>query len=257
MRVLANGTWSPIHRVSPDQHEGPIASDPQSGWIFLPLAGNVEAVARSHDLGRTWQIVNLTGTPSETFIFPVVAVDSAGTVYLVYSTDPAAPTPGTFLVTDLVARPQVYLSISRDHGATWSTPAVISPAGHTAIFPWIAAGAPGRVAVAWYEGTLGTPSNHVPDVWHVAVAVSTTADSANATWKESLADPQPIHVGSICTEGTGCLLTASDRSLLDFFEIRLLPDGSPVLAYSSDAQPHMVAVLVKATRMTSGTPLRS
>ncbi|MHB8585051.1 MAG: sialidase family protein [Thermoplasmatota archaeon] len=262
MRVLANGSWSPVLHVAPDRHEGPIVSDPASGWIYLPLSDGVVSVARSHDMGKTWQMVNLTGTPALTHIFPVMTADTAGTLYLAYSADPNSPTnalsadPTGLSQNGWLDQSQVFVSVSHDHGATWSKPMAVSPAGHTAIFPWVTAGAPGRVAVAWYEGTLGTPNERLPDVWHVAVAMSTTADAASPTWKSSFVSETPNHIGSICTQGGLCLLTGGDRSLLDFFEMRLLPDGSPVLAFSADAPVRIATAQVQATRMTNGTSLR-
>jgi len=149
----------------------------------------------------------------------------------------------------------VWLSSSTDHGVTWSKPVQISPKGVPAIFPWAVAGAPGRLAVAWYEGTTPTPSDRAPNVWHVAVAESTTADKDAPKFGEGFVSSDPNHVGPICTEGGLCTLTGNDRSLLDFFEIRLLPDGSPVLAFVGDADVHMATVKIYATRMTGGTTL--
>jgi hypothetical protein len=188
--------------------------------------------------------------------FPIAAVDAAGTVYLVWDEDRATPQTGESLVDAEVVVPVTYLSADRDHGKTWSKPVRVSPEGKPSIFPWTAAGAPGRVVVAWYEGDYGTPSNRVPNVWHVAAAVSTTADADKPGFKHAFVSEDPDHVGPIRTEGIFCSLTGADRSLLGFFEVRILPDGSPVLACTADADAHEATLRVKATRMVEGTSLR-
>jgi hypothetical protein len=93
-----------------------------------------------------------------------------------------------------------------------------------------------------------------PNVWHVKVVMSTTADLEKPVFKGAYVTDTPNHVGHICVVGSACF-PAQDRSLLDFFEIRLLPDGSPVLAFVGDGDVRLETVKVYATRMTEGTSL--
>jgi hypothetical protein len=146
--------------------------------------------------------------------------------------------------------------VSRDGGETFSEPRLLSDPARPAVFPWIAAGDAGRIAVSWYDAVAPTPSDRTPNVWNVAVAMSVTADQPEPVFETAFATPQPLHVGSICTSGLFCSLTAGDRSLLDFFELRLLPDGSPILAFAGDDDAKMATVKVFTTRMTEGTKLR-
>jgi hypothetical protein len=70
----------------------------------------------------------------------VLATDRAGDLYVVWDELPFAG--GDF---------RLFLSTSRDDGESWTTPAAIpTPGLHTNIFPWVVAGDPGRVDVAWY-----------------------------------------------------------------------------------------------------------
>jgi hypothetical protein len=250
--------WSKPVKVSADGHEGPIAVDNASDWIYLPHVDTQKSVmvARSMDGGRTWQDVAAAPLHADTYDFPIATVDAAGNVYVVWNTDPSEPDDmqGGVAANNVIV-PQVYYALSKDHGATWSKPAALSPAGVPALFPWAVAGSEGRLAVAWYEGTAPTPSDRVPNVWHVAVDMSVTADAEKAAFKEAFVSSSPNHVGPICTEGLLCSLTGADRSLLDFFEIRLLPDGSPVLAFVGDADVRMATVHVYASRMTEGTSM--
>jgi hypothetical protein len=46
----------------------------------------------------------------------------------------------------------------------------------------------------------------------------------------------PIHKGDICLNGLLCIL-GGDRSLLDFFELQIGPDGLANIAYADNAGP--------------------
>lgn len=257
-------TWT-SHVLPGDAITGPVAADPTSDAIYLPVNADGLHVLKSLDRGATWTKTTLReGIPVfGLYIFPVAAVDAAGNVYVVWAEDPDNPVPAPdlpygygFAVPRTAARPHVYLSVSRDGGATFSEPRLLSSGDRPAVFPWIAAGAEGRVVVAWYDAVLPNPSDRTPNAWNVAVAMSTTADAAEPVFETAFATPRPLHLGSICTSGLFCSLTAGDRSLLDFFEVNILPDGSPVLAFVGDHPVKMGMVKVYATRMTEGTPLR-
>lgn len=259
-RSLDGGqTWEAPVRATDDNRQGPVAPDPGSSWMYLPVFdgpnGTVD-VARSSDGGLTWADVHAVEVPQRPFIFPIAAVDDAGTVYLVYATGPPGPTGTGEPLDRNLAIPSVYLATSRDHGATWSVPRLLSTEGVPAVMPWIVAGAPGRVAVAWYEAEQSWPSGRLPNVWRVVAALSTTADQPEGAFKSVVVTPEPIHVGGLCADGGACTLSAGDRSLLDFFELRLMPDGSPVLAFAADGDARRLTTKVFASVMTEGTKLR-
>jgi hypothetical protein len=48
--------------------------------------------------------------------------------------------------------------------------------------------------------------------------------------------PHSIHHGEVCLEGLLCA-TGGDRSLLDFFQIQLGPDGMANIAFANNASP--------------------
>lgn len=251
-------TWGNVTRVVDDGRQGPVAIDPTTGAAILPhvLDGAVR-VARSQDAGLTWTDTEVAPVNGRPFIFPIAAFDRAGTAYVVWSEDPTAPQPDAVVLEAgrVVSIPTVFLAVSHDRGETWSEPRAISTPGVPALFPWIAAGDAGRIAIAWYEGQNPTPPNRIPNLFDVKVAMSTTADQEEPTFQVGQANEEPVHVGSFCTEGSACLLTAGDRSMLDFFEIRLLPDGTPVLAWAADDTVKMGRVKVFASVMTEGTKL--
>lgn len=247
-------TWSAVHVVGPGAAAGPMAGDASGGTLYLAHSSNGTAyVAVSHAGGAAWTDHPLAGVPGDTYGFSNVAVDAAGTAYVVFAHDPASPGGGW--TTHPIGMPRVYLTVSHDQGLHWSAPAPISPAGVPAVFPWIVAGSAGRVAIAWYEGQLSVPSERIPNLWHVAVAISLDADQATPAFEETDASGGVNHQGAICTWGLYCNASGGDRSLLDFFEMRLLSDGRPILAFTGDTKAYQAYVSIYATRMTSGPSL--
>ncbi|HEV8358877.1 MAG TPA: sialidase family protein [Candidatus Thermoplasmatota archaeon] len=238
--------------------DGDMTADGAGNLYWAGLFGQAGPIPFqvSRDHGATWtsaEVFPTGATPSlgsngGSHIFPVAAVDAAGTVYVVFSTDDPAPAP-----LSEVTFPVVRLTVSRDGGAAWSEPRAISAQGKTAIFPWIAAGKPGRVAVAWYENRLGAPSDVAPDAWDVVLQESVTADGEAPEFRGGPVNRDPIHLGILGTESP---YRQVDRSLLDFFEIAIRADGQPVLAWVADTVPPHAYVEVHAAAAQEGTPLR-
>jgi hypothetical protein len=214
-------------------------------------------VARSEDRGASWTDVKVRDINGRPYIFPIAAFDAAGTAYLVWSEDTEAPNVAAPIVEPgrIVGIPTVYLAVSHDKGLTWNEPIALSSPGVAGLFPWIAAGKAGRVAIVWYEGQQPTPANRLPNVFDVKMAMSTTADMDEPTFVIAQVNSDPVHVGPFCTEGSACSLTGGDRSMLDFFEVRLTPEGRPVLAWTGDDTVKMERVKVFASVMDTGTLL--
>jgi hypothetical protein len=249
-------TWE-TRAITKDHLGGPIVHDPSSDALYMPYYDEVKGVvvAASGDLGRTWSlrpVGSQVATPSEgsnggSHIFPVAAVDAAGTVYAVWSVDEPAAVPANEATV-----PAVKMAVSKDHGATWSKPFALSTPDRTAIFPWVVAGAPGRVAVAWYENRLGMPSDVAPDAYDVVLKESVDADAAAPTFLGGAVNRDPVHVGWLGTENP---YRTADRTLLDYFEVALQPDGHPAVVWVGDSDLHRVNVDVFVATVESGTPL--
>lgn len=264
--------WGEVVTIDPaNPIGGPVVVDQGSGAIYVPLSGfdgGPVQVARSLDAGATWEIVDVPsrfesnpvamtlGTGIRHFIFAVAAVDAAGTAYVVWSEDADAPPEMPTLGGKTAMIPEVFLSVSRDQGATWGEAIQLSPQGVPAVLPWIVAGDAGRIAVGWYEGVMEAPGEIAPNEWHITLAMSTTADGAEPVFAAAHATQQPIHLGSICTQGTGC--SAGDRSRGDFFEIAIRPNGLPILSFVQDTLPPNEETRrtdVVVSRVVDGTPL--
>jgi hypothetical protein len=208
-------------------------------------------VARSNDSGATWEDHDAAPLVDDTFQFPIASVDQAGVVYVVYANGNFDKT-NNYQTDRFPNIPTIMLIHSSDHGVSWSKPMAVSTPGVPAVFPWIAAGAPGRVAIAFYEGQLPAPLV-APNAWRVAMAMSTTADTDAPKLARGFVTADPTHVGQICVVGSAC--GPQDRSLLDFFEVRLKDDGTPVVAYTADADVKMATVKVLFAQMSEGTKL--
>ncbi|MCA1811031.1 MAG: glycoside hydrolase [Halobacteriales archaeon] len=267
-------TWQPQVKAGADGDGGPVAHDPTTHCLYLPVVdlGPLAGVEKpavhvytSSDLGGNWTEHKAATLPRSSPAepngynsdFPVVSVDTNGTAYLVYSAD-ATGLPAGQAPPEETALFGIYLQASKDGGATWSAPRLISTPGKDARMPWVAAGKPGRVAVAWYEGTVGTAGETMPDAWNVRLWESVTADQDAPVAKTVTLTSSPNHIGTLCTSGTGCI--ASDRSLLDFFELAITPNGQPVAVWSSSIGGTGVGVAAQGTDiyfggLSSGTPL--
>ena len=201
-------------------------------------------VARSDDGGVTWtdHVVYSVDPASKrelNLLFPVVTVDSAGNVYALWSD-----------------QLHVQYAVSTDGGASWSKPyqintdnANLGNTGTADIFPWMAAGSPGKVDVVWYHGAGGAAGANTKyrdpgdpkTAWTVAFAQLFNADSKNSSGVPtpsvqaySTAISPVVHHGDICNNGINCDVLGGDRTLLDFFQNSVDANGCNNIAYASD-----------------------
>jgi hypothetical protein len=172
--------------------------------------------------------------------WPAIDVDRKGNVYIAWDESG-----------DGERAAGVYYSYSRDGGQTWAVPVRVDGSVGTDIWPWIAVGDPGRVAVAWFGNDHRLPGNDAEqagpnDPWNVYVAQTLDglgcAKSARPGFRVSRATPKPFHVGTVCMGGTICQAEAIDRRLGDYFTIDVDTTGNLVAAYSDTRQGGAVAL---------------
>lgn len=196
---------------------GHLAAD-SAGRIFLPKGHcGLPWVAISEDAGTTWQRVRIAGhTPMEDHEVSL-AVDTADNIYAVWQ--------GSFRLP--------YLSVSTDHGQTWSTPVMIAPPGvHEVNFPTIVAGDPGRIAVL-FPGSESTDFEDPTRSWNIYVVVSTNALDANPIFTWTIANPRndPVHRGNC---GPGRCDAQDGGSMFDFLDIQVSPADGAFWGTASD-----------------------
>ena len=171
-------------------------------------------------------------------LFPGGAIDSAGNVYVVWAANSArantiqtgTSTPSTTF--------DIWFAASHDGGVNFYGPWKVSSGTGTAIMANIAAGDNGRVDINWYQtpdvgpplvaaaGELAGGPGSLPSTstWNVMFAQSLNATSREPVFSVTTASDHPIHHGGICVNGLLCLL-GGDRSLADFFQTSIGPDG--------------------------------
>ncbi|GAC1335400.1 MAG: hypothetical protein NVSMB17_18270 [Candidatus Dormibacteria bacterium] len=265
-----------------NNHFGGMVVDPASHKIFLTyvapstvgnnLPENQVLLAVGNPCAATCQAgvpgpiswtdyVIYTGKSSDEFAhdFPAVARDNSGTVYAAW-TDKS----------DVFVSHENQPGIADGSGA-WSLPTRADSAGeHSTMFPWMVAGAKGNVDLVYYgsqlatgtacpagaSGTLGDGNginNNCLNQW--TVRFSQSVDGGN-TFSDTPASPVN-HFGSICDQGLACTVptTIGDRSLLDFFQVDLDPQGGAVIAYESDPSVPNFTRQCTGVSATTGLPL--
>lgn len=231
-------TWTKVGSPIPGQgaatgdatfnnDQGPIVADPTTGDVFdIYAAGqagiqkatsatfNNIYVSRSSDNGKSWSSTLVFSAPLFTGlnnIFPSLAVDpSTGTLYAVWT-----DTHG------------VAVSVSTDHGSTWTAPTTVSSV-RTTVMPWVAAYG-GKVDVVYYGTDASSPSD-TSAVWNTYDAQST-----GGGWTQIKVSNTPNHVGEICLGGDACPNQLVTRTLLDLFEVAENPlTGKASIVYTDD-----------------------
>lgn len=143
----------------------------------------------------------------------------------------------------------IWYAYSTTRGRTWSAPVRIDAGDKTDIWPWIAAGDAGRVAVAWFEATKHVPGDDAEAAgdhgWRLMAAQSLNGLGCDASqvpgFRITAATP-PIHFGTVCMGGTVCQAQAIDRRLGDYFTIDVDGAGRLVAAYSDTREGGSVAL---------------
>ena len=181
-------------------------------------------------------VANLGSSNKTGANFPTMAIDKAGNLYAVWS---QAPINGDGAVTgDTVLK----YSFSTDQGNTWAAPIQINTSGspvgtlHNNVFGWAVAGDDGRVDIAW-NGTPGVapnPSNG-PDScdgcdWSLWMVQTLNGHAASPTFTAPmLASEHFIHRGTMNTLIGG---QNGDRTLGDFLQLRMGPNGEAEISYA-------------------------
>ncbi|HWC31977.1 MAG TPA: hypothetical protein VG709_02495 [Actinomycetota bacterium] len=184
--------------------------------------------------------------------WPSLDVDDHGNVYIVWSED---GNDGTG------ARPGgIWYSYSTDAGNTWAAPIQVdSDRDGTDIWPWLAVGAPGRVAISWLEApgeplpgndpedAGGSPLSTADDrPWVIEAAQTLNGlgcrSSSVPGFRTVVATPDPVHRGTICRQGTICQAQLIDRRMGDYFSIEINEQGHMFAGYSDTRQGGMVAL---------------
>ena len=200
----------------------------------ITIGGNLVSCPAADRTGLITVASGLAGSP--TLLFTVASMDKGRNLHITYAVSGSVSgTTSTYQVFTTVA--------SAATGWTkWATPVQISQApANVNVFPWMVAGGPGRSDSVWYgtstfsdPSTLSTP----PQAWNVYMSQAVwPVDSSGGvtlappTTTMVRVTPHPMHYGTICLLGTGCITVQGDRNLADFFTVTLDHNGAAQVEY--------------------------
>ena len=200
---------------------GYIDVDHANGTVYVShMSSSALFVSRSTDAGATWTTFTADNSTSHHHLFDPIKVGDDGTVYVAWSDDHA-----------------VYLAHSLDRGVTWAPAVKVSgPETGFALFPWLEAGSPGRVAVVWY--TSPSAVNWNSSDWRCYASITTDATAAHPTFRIAQVSDHVIHASNL-SEGGLTIPPAPvgvepNRNLCDYFQVAIDPLGACVVAFTDD-----------------------
>jgi hypothetical protein len=222
-------------------------------------------LAMSLDGGVTWKDTDVyVGDPNVSLdrIFPALAVDEGGGLWIAWSdlshvyvthslTRPRSGGRDSTTVSSTTTLGGLDAALPEAPGATvtWSPPQVVDVGPARAnLYPWLVGGGSHRADLVWYGGT-GTSIADPTNQWNVRLAQFTVASNGALSALQTVASDHVIHTGEICTTGVTC--PGTSRTLLDFFQVALSPDGRAAIAWADDSvSPGIAQVYV--TEQCSG-----
>ncbi len=229
-------TWIPVATGVPITAKPyPDPRNPDDGIIG---PAGTEAIAISGDDGATWTIHDGAYLGAGVAFFDNdLAIDDAGNAYRARARGYNGP--GDTKPTGEV----VFNAFNRDT-ETWGDPVVIDlPWEGDAMWPWLTAGDEGKVALSWMMNSADDPNAFHIVTAHTLNALGTdvtcpdgSSERLDPAFTVQVVTPDPIHVGDICLNGTGCntsLGEAGDRRLGEFFSSTLDLDGNLWFATAS------------------------
>lgn len=197
------------------------------GTIYLPRGdcGGIPTVAISKDDGLTWTH-SVISTDVRTYNADggvpyhevSLAIDEAGNAYAVWKGEDR----------------RVKFAQSLDGGQSWEPAMDVTPEGvNITDFPTIAAGAEGRVAIAFVgtdaDAELGYGELDIDDHWHAYLVIGTDLHTEEAAWDHSRANPEDDPIARGVCGGTRC--QSSGGGLGDFIDIEIDGEGRPWAAF--------------------------
>jgi hypothetical protein len=229
-------TFSGPMLISPDGRDMYVMysiSDAKSNVVDgIPPFGPTRGIVVAHKGPESGSFTNRyavtsDGAATNGAIFPWGTIDKAGNVYVLFNSDKGSP--GHF---------HTYYVVSTDKTKTWGVPVKVDDTPLTKgaqIYATGAAGAKGVLDLAWYGSDNASSPSDNSAVWDIHFAQVRNALSPHPAITRRLVAPgDPMHKGNICLNGLLCI-AGGDRSLADFIELAIGPDGMAQIAYADNA----------------------
>ena len=164
-------------------------------------------------------------------IDPTFDMDDQGNLYIVWTENGTGARPAG-----------IWYSYSTDRARSWADPVRVDPGRKTEIWPWIAVGDPGRVAITYLAVDKVLTDNNAElagpdDGWDVVVAHTQNGLGCGGStvpgFSLTTASAEPVHYGTICQGGTACQAELVDRRLGDYFANEIDGKGHTYIAVSN------------------------
>ena len=199
--------------------------NPTKGLIG-PVGKN--AIAITGDKGQTWKTYDGASLGSNVDFFGSLAVDNAGNAYKLAAGGYGGPN-------DRTANGEVTFNYFDREKMAWGEPVEIPIPEGDAMWPWLAAGDDGRVAVVWYQNHAGKADEFYAYAAYTTNGTGSTVECSDGStrfvgpqFSVANASGRPIHKGAVCLAGTTCnasIGATGDRRLGDFFTVNFDKDG--------------------------------
>jgi dockerin type I repeat protein len=172
--------------------------------------------------------------------FPAAAIDNAGNIYVAWAMNNSRTNEY-----------MVWFASSHDHGNSFYGPFQVSTGPGAALMPWIAAGDSGRVEIVYYATDHPGDPNFASAAdthWNAMFAQSFDAADREPVFTISQVSDHIMHNGGICNQGLLCqLTTGGDRSLADFFQVAIGPDGLANVVFADNGSSSTHATFARQT----------
>ncbi|MFN2583007.1 MAG: hypothetical protein ABR498_09740 [Candidatus Dormibacteria bacterium] len=206
---------------------------------------------------------SLPSTANVAYIFASLALDSQDHPVVVWSEGATMAGPYDVYMSSCAVSCNDQVAEANPLASPWSDPVKVSGGpgdpvnGGSHVFPLVAAGTPGRLAVAWYgtsytgdptggavAGTFGSSPPPGAEAWRTYVAEATDwqpGSNAAPTFLIVDASGHDIHQGDVCIGGTFCDLAGAptcppvgcgDRSLFDNFGLSIDQAGGALVTWT-------------------------
>jgi hypothetical protein len=172
------------------------------------LISDLSAAGTGHPTSGTWGNT-----------FNQLGIDAAGNLYI----DASGSLTGSGPLRN-------YLLVSTNHGVSFSKPIPTHLSPYAQLFPAIATGQKGQVAVGYYQGHKVSAFADGND-YQFVIDETFNATSAHPTFTHTVLKPldgTTPHAGGICVDGIYCgtpLSKGGDRNLADFESMTVDPSG--------------------------------
>ncbi len=204
-------------------------------------------IAWSDDEGATWsnrRVFDGGFGHDASALFADLSLDRLGNPYVAFGMN-------------LGNQVDAFAMASFDGGFSWTgggQPLKVNNTKGSHLFAAIAAGDPGKAVVTYLRSETIVPTlpygksfpGGDPDAtWDLYAAQTLNLRSTAPTWTVKKITTEPMHFGDICVLGIFCTVfepVGANRSLLDFIDVAIDPQGRAHIAYTDDAEGNCICV---------------